>query len=109
MKISLHQLKQGNHAGYKIRWWRNGKRKEAYRKSYKDAVAIECNITEKVLFGGQKTFKKTHLSDSQFNGRGRCIWATLDAAAAGIIMLRLIDIHSVKEHGIGTTMIPNGS
>ena len=65
MKISIHHLKRGNHAGYKIRWWHHGKRKEAYRKSYEDALALKCDITEEVLFGGQKTFKKTHLSDSQ--------------------------------------------
>ena len=38
MKVSLHQLKQGNHAGYKIRWWQNRKRKEAYRKSYENVL-----------------------------------------------------------------------
>ena len=64
-EINIHKLSKGGLKGYKIRWWQNGKRKEAYRKSYEDAVAFRCDITEKVLFGSPKAFKMTHLSDSQ--------------------------------------------
>ena len=59
-EINIHKLSKGGLKGYKIRWWQNGKRKEAYRRSYEDAVAFRCDITEKVLFGSPKTFKKTH-------------------------------------------------
>ena len=69
-EINIHKLSKGGLKGYKIRWWQNGKRKEAYRKSYEDAVAFRRDITEKVLFGSPKAFKKTHLSDSQL----ACIW-----------------------------------
>ena len=64
-EINIHKLSKGELKRYKIRWWIDGKRKEAYRKSYEDALAFKCDITEKVLFGSPKAFKKTHLSDSQ--------------------------------------------
>lgn len=64
-EINIHKLSKGGLIGYKIRWWIDGKRKEAYRKSYEDALAYKCDITEKVLFGSPKAFKKTHLSNSE--------------------------------------------
>ena len=64
-EINIHKLSKGGLKGYKIRWWIDGKRKEAYRKSYEDALAYKCDITEKVLFGSPKAFKKTHLSNSE--------------------------------------------
>jgi hypothetical protein len=64
-EINIHKLSKGGLRGYKIRWWIDGKRKEAYRKSYEDALAFKCDVAEKVLFGSPKAFKKTHLSDSQ--------------------------------------------
>ena len=63
--INIHKLSKGGLEGYEIRWWIDGKRKEAYRKSYEDALAFKCDITEKVLFGCQKIVKKTHMSDSE--------------------------------------------
>ena len=65
MKISIHHLKRGHHVGYKVRWWHNGKRKEAYRKSYEDALALQCDLKERLFFGSCESFRKTHLSDGE--------------------------------------------
>ncbi|MGC6505983.1 MAG: tyrosine-type recombinase/integrase, partial [Coraliomargaritaceae bacterium] len=51
--------------GYKVRWWHNGKRKEAYRKSYEDALALQCDLKERLFFGSCESFRKTHLSDGE--------------------------------------------
>jgi len=64
-EINIHKLSKEELRRYKIRWWIDGKRKEAYPKSYEDALAFKCDITEKVLFGCQKIVKKAHMSDSE--------------------------------------------
>ena len=48
-EINIHTLSKGGLKGYKIRWWIDGKRKEAYHKSYEDALALKCDMIEKVF------------------------------------------------------------
>ena len=48
MKVHINEIK-GKKRGFKIRWNEKGKPKEAFRKEYKDALALQASIRE-VIF-----------------------------------------------------------
>ncbi len=64
MSVHINEIK-GKKAGYKIRWTEDGKPKEAFRKEYKDAAALQACIRERFIGDSNEEYRKTHLSDSQ--------------------------------------------
>ena len=64
MKVHINKI-NGKKPGFKIRWKEDGKPKEAYRKKYKDALALQASITERLIGDSKEEYRKTHLSDSQ--------------------------------------------
>ena len=64
MRVHINEIK-GKKAGYKIRWTEDGKPKEAFRKEYKDATALQASVRERFIGDSNEEYRKTHLSDSQ--------------------------------------------
>ena len=64
MKVHINEIK-GKKVGYKIRWAEDGKPKEAFRKEYKDATALQASVRERLIGDSKEEYRKTHLSDSQ--------------------------------------------
>lgn len=64
MKVHINEIK-GKKVGYKIRWTKDGKPKEAFRKEYKDATALQASVRERLIGDSKEEYRKTHLSDSQ--------------------------------------------
>ncbi len=64
MKVHINVIK-GKRVGYKIRWTEDGKPKEAFRKEYKDATALQASVRERLIGDSKEEYRKTHLSDSQ--------------------------------------------
>ena len=64
MRVHINEIK-GQKAGYKIRWTEDGKPKEAFRKEYKDAVALQASVRERFIGDSNEEYRKTHLSDPQ--------------------------------------------
>ena len=64
MKVHINEIK-GKKRGFKIRWNENGKPKEAFRKEYKDALALQASIREELIGDNEEAYRKTHLTDSQ--------------------------------------------
>ena len=48
MRVHINEIK-GNKIGYKIRWTEDGKPKEAFRKGYKDAAALQASVRERII------------------------------------------------------------
>lgn len=63
MRVHINEIK-GKKAGYKIRWTEDGKPKEAFRKEYKDATALQASVRERFIGDSNEEYRKTHLSDS---------------------------------------------
>ena len=57
MRVHINEIK-GKKIGYKIRWTEDGKPKEAFRKEYKDAAALKCDMTEKVFLAVKRLSKR---------------------------------------------------
>jgi hypothetical protein len=64
MKVHLNEIK-GKKTGFKIRWTEEGNAKELFRKDYKDALALQAEVREKLIGDSEERYLKTHLSDSQ--------------------------------------------
>ena len=64
MRVHINEIK-GKKIGYKIRWTEDSKPKEAFRKEYKDAAALQASIRERFIGDSNEEYRKTHLSDSQ--------------------------------------------
>ena len=64
MKVHINEIK-GKKVGYKIRWTEDGKPKEAFRKEYKDATALQASIRERLIGDSHEEYRRTHLSDLQ--------------------------------------------
>ena len=64
MRVHINEIK-GKKIGYKIRWTEDGKPKEAFRKEYKDATALQASVRERLVGDSKEEYRKTHLSDSQ--------------------------------------------
>ena len=64
MRVHINEIK-GKKTSYKIRWTENGKPKEAFRREYKDATALQASVRERFIGDSNEEYRKTHLSDSQ--------------------------------------------
>jgi site-specific recombinase XerC len=67
MKVHINELKKGRKKGFKVRWHEDGKPKEAFRKEFKDALALQAQIRERFFGDSKEQYHKTHLTESQLN------------------------------------------
>ena len=67
MKVHINELKKGRKRGFKVRWHEDGKPKEAFRKDFKDALALQAQIRERLFGDSKEQYHKTYLTESQLN------------------------------------------
>ena len=67
MKVHINELKKGRKRGFKVRWHEDGKPKEAFRKEFKDALALQAQIRERLFGDSKEQYHKTYLTESQLN------------------------------------------
>jgi len=64
MKVHINEIK-GKKSGFKIRWNVDGKPKEAFRKEYMDAIALQSSVREQLIGDNEEAYRKTYLSNAQ--------------------------------------------
>ena len=65
MNVRINELKKGTRRGYKVRWLEDGKRKEGFRATKEDALALKIEVEERLNLGDGESYKKTSMTRKQ--------------------------------------------